>query len=66
MGKELKLVGSKYFLIQAFYDFLIISGFFVFILKDGAEANQIDYKIKHVLMKIQKDCNEAKVLAQLD
>lgn len=52
MGQPLTEIGSKYFIIQAFFDFLVTSGFFITILIYGAEANLIDDKIKHQLMKI--------------
>ena len=61
--KGLESAGSTYFLSHAFYDFAVFFGYFVVILLYGAEANNIDFKIKDLLIKLQVDCNEAVILA---
>ena len=55
-------IGGVLFISYAFFNFFVIVGYFVQFLIYGAEANQIDQKIKELMVKLSKDCIEAKTL----
>jgi hypothetical protein len=63
IGKSLREVGSPFYLVHSFFDFSVFFGYLIVILIYGSEANDIDFEIKDLLIKIQIDCNEAVILA---
>jgi hypothetical protein len=63
IGKGLETAGSIYFITHALYDFSVFFGYFIVILLYGAEANNIDFELKDLFIKLQVDCNEAVILA---
>lgn len=52
IGKGLETAGSQYFMAHAFYDFGVFFGYFVVIILYGAEANNIDYELKDLFIKL--------------
>ena len=66
LGKPIEQVGSRYFITHSFYTFSVLVAYLVVILIYGAQANDIDHKIKDDLIKIQVDCNEAIIMSFKD
>ena len=52
LGKPIEQVGSRYFITHSFYTFSVLVAYLVVILIYGAQANDIDHKIKDDLIKI--------------
>jgi hypothetical protein len=65
-GKPISEVGSPYFITHSFYTFTVLTGYLITILGYGAQANDIDNKIKDDLIKVQVDINEAIILTNKD
>ena len=61
-GHPIETVGSFYFLTHSFYTFTVLTGYLIIIVGYGAQANDIDNKIKDDLIKVQVDINEAIIL----
>ena len=56
-------IASPTFVAYAFFDFFILTWFFVVIVYYGMLANNVDFKIKDIFMNISKDCIDLKALS---
>ena len=52
MNKPLSTVGSDFFIVHAVWDFTVILGYFLIILVYGSEANNTDFELKDIMIKI--------------